>query len=41
LQSKEILLQGSRVIIVIVQVGTVKIYVAAMEARSRKKQKTG
>jgi hypothetical protein len=48
LQSKEILLnlsmkclpfnaQGSRVIIVVVQVGAVKIYVAAMEAQDRMK----
>jgi hypothetical protein len=32
--------QGSRVIIVVVQVGAVKIYVAAVEAL-RKKKKTG
>jgi len=32
--------QGSRVIIVVVQLGAVKIYVAAVEAL-RKKEKTG
>jgi hypothetical protein len=31
--------QGSRIIIVVVQVGAVKIYGAAMEALSRKKER--